>query len=124
MLEPFSASNHNLTIQPTDDSDPPTRSLILSLKVLADDESWREWILNAPPGALDVDLDIPGTGHNLDCWKAEKNLRRLREDRAAAEAAQSYTSRESSPESVKEWTFKREVVKAEERQIKAEPDIY
>jgi hypothetical protein len=68
MLERFSASNYNLRAQPTDDSDQATRSLILSLKVLADDESdaRREWILNAPPGAIEVDLDVPGAGHSLD----------------------------------------------------------
>jgi hypothetical protein len=126
MLEPFSASNHNLRVQPPSDPEPATRSLILSLKVLADDESdaWREWILNAPPGAVEADLNIPGTGGSLECWKTENYWRFRREAEAAAGLHNPL--RAPSLERFKEdWgQIKAEGIKAEELKIKTESYLY
>ncbi|TVY71327.1 hypothetical protein LSUE1_G005951 [Lachnellula suecica] len=68
------ATPHNLRAQRVIGSLPNTRTLMLSFRVLAEDDSeaWREWIVRAPPVAVDVDIAPLSVGGGVDRWKVEK----------------------------------------------------
>ncbi|TVY71326.1 hypothetical protein LSUE1_G005950 [Lachnellula suecica] len=80
MLEPNVIPRNTLRAVPGSRPEAPTQFLMLSLKLLkdSDHEALREWILKAPPGALEIDLNKPKIGQSYSRsqikWAGESDV--------------------------------------------------
>lgn len=89
-----------------------------------DADAWQEWILNAPAGALEVDLSKPGQDCSHSRWADERDAIRICEPVTSASAIvkqeSAFKNEGTGEEGVDEEGVKKEETKEEEPDIKME----